>query len=63
MWYEGRGLANPAVLTASSGVARGNGARGEPLGVLSLDAIDTRQPGKIRLSGAVNALDQDRLPT
>ena len=34
-------------------------ARGEPLGVLSLDAIDTRQPGKICLSGAVNALDQD----
>ena len=40
-------------------MARGNGARGEPLGVLSLDAIDTRQPGKICLSGAVNALDQD----
>ena len=36
-----------------------NGARGKPLGVLSLDAIDTRQPGEIRLSGAVNALDQD----
>jgi len=40
-------------------MARGNGARGKPLGVLSLDAIDTRQPGEIRLSGAVNALDQD----
>jgi hypothetical protein len=40
-------------------MAGGGRVGGEAFGVLALESIDTRQPGEIRLNGAVDPLDQD----
>ena len=44
-------------------MACGNGTCDKSLGVISLNAIDTHQPGEIRLSRAVDTLDQNSAMT
>ena len=40
-------------------MAGGGRVGGTAFGTLALESIDTRQPGEIRLNGAVNPLDQN----